>query len=62
MSCDTSAHDQSVFDQLPEPDVVRERLGRLLRETRLLRRLLPLAVEAAEERRHREVTAGEDQE
>ncbi len=61
MSYDTSAHDQSVFDQLPEPDVVRERLGRLLRETRLLRRLLPLAVEAAEERRHQRLATKEQE-
>src|SRR5271157_3464255 len=38
---------------IPRPPVVRERLARSLRETKLLKRLLRLAVEAAEER-HRE--------
>jgi hypothetical protein len=38
---------------VPRPPVVRERLAQSLREARLLRRLLRLSVEAAEER-HRE--------
>jgi len=38
---------------IPRPPVVRERLARSLRQTRLLRRLLRLSVEAAEER-HRQ--------
>ena len=37
---------------IPRPPVVRERLARSLRETRLLKRLLRLSVEAAEERYH----------
>ncbi len=38
---------------IPRPPVVRERLAKSLRETRLLKRLLRLSVEAAEER-HRQ--------
>ncbi len=38
---------------IPRPPIVRERLARSLRETKLLKRLLRLAVAAAEER-HRE--------
>jgi hypothetical protein len=41
---------------IPRPPVVRERLAQSLREARLLRRLLRLSVEAAEER-HREMLA-----
>jgi hypothetical protein len=41
---------------IPRPPVVRERLAQSLREARLLRRLLRLTVEAAEER-HREILA-----
>lgn len=51
MSRDTPLHDDSLIDRLPEPKAIRERLGRLLRESHLLRRLLPLAEKAAEERR-----------
>jgi hypothetical protein len=35
---------------IPRPPVVRDRLARSLRETRLLRRLLQLSIAAAEER------------
>jgi hypothetical protein len=45
---------QGQNDIIPRPPVVRERLAQSLREARLLRRLLRLSVEAAEER-HREV-------
>jgi hypothetical protein len=41
---------------IPRPPVVRERLARSLREARLLKRLLRLAVAAAEER-HRETAS-----
>ncbi len=41
---------------IPRPPVVRERLAKSLRETRLLKRLLRLSVEAAEER-HRQADA-----
>jgi hypothetical protein len=37
---------------IPRPPVVRERLAQSLREARLLRRLLRLSAEAAEERHH----------
>jgi hypothetical protein len=47
------ALDSSVFDRIPEPAAIRERLGYILRESRLLRRLLPLAEKAAEERERR---------
>lgn len=43
-------------DIIPRPPLVRERLAQSLREARLLRRLLRLSVEAAEER-HRQPTA-----
>jgi hypothetical protein len=38
---------------IPRPPVVRDRLARTLRETRLLRRLLRLSIDAAEERQRR---------
>jgi hypothetical protein len=44
----------SSIDLLPDPQAIRERLGSLLRETYLLRRLLPLAERAAQERERRE--------
>jgi hypothetical protein len=37
-------------DLIPRPPVVRDRLARSLRETRLLRRLLQLSIATAEER------------
>lgn len=37
---------------IPPADVVRERLSRAVRETELLRSLLPLAVRAERERAH----------
>lgn len=36
---------------IPRPPVVRDRLARSLRETRLLKRLLRLSIAAAEDRR-----------
>jgi hypothetical protein len=51
---------------IPRPTVIRERLARSLRETKLLKRLLRLSVEAAEERHQesasvpRQETAGRD--
>jgi len=47
---------QSNDELIPPPPVVRERLGRNLREARLLRRLLSLSVAAAEER-HRQTSS-----
>jgi hypothetical protein len=44
---------QTCDDLIPRPPIVRDRLARNLKEARLLRRLLRLAVAAAEER-HRE--------
>jgi hypothetical protein len=41
---------------IPRPSVVREQLARSLREARLLRRLLRLSVEAAQER-HQQAAA-----
>jgi hypothetical protein len=38
---------------IPRPPLVRDRLARVLRETRLLRRLLRLSIAAAEERQRR---------
>ena len=59
MSDISTAHDNPVIDRLPEPGIIRERLGYLLRESRLLRRLLPLAEKAAEERDRRIQAEGE---
>jgi hypothetical protein len=39
-----------VLDQIPEPQVVREQLSLALRAAAILRRVLPIAVEAAKER------------
>ena len=41
---------QTNEELIPRPPVVRERLARSLRETRLLKRLLRLSVEAAQEK------------
>jgi hypothetical protein len=38
------------LDQLPSPDVIHRRLGEVLREERLLRRLLQFALQARDER------------
>lgn len=40
-----------LFDLIPPPFVVRDRLARNIREARLLRTLLNLSIRAAEERR-----------
>jgi hypothetical protein len=45
---------QDPLDQLPDPELIRDRLQQLFREVRLLRRVLPLAEEAA--RRRQETT------
>jgi hypothetical protein len=42
------------FDLLPDPSAVHRRLGQMLREERLLRRLLRLSLAAREEQRRRE--------
>jgi hypothetical protein len=45
----------STLDQIPSAEQVRERLSCLLRETRLARRLLPLAEDANRERQRQGV-------
>jgi hypothetical protein len=47
-----------VIDSLPTPEMVRERLGLLLREVELLRRLLRVAERAAQERERRKGKGG----
>lgn len=42
-----------ITEQLPPPSVIRERLGLILREASLLRRLLRLAEQLAQERARR---------
>jgi hypothetical protein len=41
----------NLLDELPTPDVIHRRLGEVLREERLLRRLLRFAMQARDERR-----------
>jgi hypothetical protein len=45
---------------IPRPPVVRDRLARSLRETRLLKRLLRLSIAAAAEERQRQTAAPPD--
>ena len=42
------------LDLIPDPEAIQYRLGELVREEQLLRRLLRLAVKAREERRRRD--------
>jgi hypothetical protein len=49
------AADADVLGSLPAPAVIHRRLGEVLREERLLRRLLRLAMAAWNERQRRQV-------
>ena len=42
--------DPRIIERIPEPDIVRRKLARNLRETKLLRQLLKLSERAAKER------------
>jgi hypothetical protein len=53
-----TASNSPLLDTLPAPQVVRQQVGRLLRELDLLRRLLRLAESAAQERERREKGGG----
>ena len=50
--------DDHLIDTVPPPEAIRVRLGLLLRESSLLRRLLRLAEQAEHERRRREQNTG----
>jgi hypothetical protein len=43
---------QSLLDEIPTPRTIRQRLGEMLREARLLRSMLRLAERAEREREH----------
>jgi hypothetical protein len=51
MLSSTDIRDTRLLDLLPTPQVIRGRLGRILREADILKRLLRLSERAAEEKR-----------
>ena len=46
--------DESLLTKLPDPATIHRRLGAIIREEAILRRLLPLAIRAQEEQHLRE--------
>jgi hypothetical protein len=51
MQSDTT--EPSLLDAIPHPAVIQDRLGELAREERILRRLMPVALRAWDEREQR---------
>ena len=49
----STSHDDTLIQRIPDPQTVRSALGRRLRETAILRRLLRLA-EHVDQERHKE--------